>query len=204
MDKFASARTHLRTGGTPANHYLNIMKTRSLSRSVPRLVALALATVAPLWVAGCCAPAHVVSSAGDTAAGAIKGAGRTAASATRTAVKTAASAVGTAGKTVQSGVNAAGKAAKATVGAAADVVTAPFVIFKDTKSARTCRVPWRDGMTLAGALQEAKVNSELVAVKILRGNDGFNPDRSFVLKPGDIIELIAKDGVPALITAGAL
>ncbi|MBM3839142.1 MAG: hypothetical protein FJ398_14480 [Verrucomicrobia bacterium] len=175
------------------------MKTNSLFRFSRAAGGLVVAAT----LCGCCA-SHIVSSAGDTAAGAVKGAGKTAASATRTASKTAASAVGTAGKVVHSGVTAAGQVAKATVGAAADVATAPFVIFRDTKTGKSRRVPCHDGMTLASALKEAGVNAELDSISLVRGADSFRPGGSFALKPGDVIELTAKGGAPALVQAGAL
>ena len=180
------------------------MKTDSLFDSLRAKASLAVGGVGALLLCACAAPAHIVSSAGDTAAGAVKGAGKTAASATRAATKTAASAVGTAGQVVHSGVNVAGGIAKATVGAAADVVTAPFIILKDTKSGKTCRVPWQEGLTLTSALQEAKANAGLSAVKVLRGKEELRASDSFPLKPGDLIELTAKDGGPALMAIGAL
>lgn len=180
------------------------MKTHSFFHSLLAAAALSggIGTVA--FLCACSAPAHIVSSAGDTAAGAVKGAGKTAASATRVATKTAVSAVGTAGKVVHSSVSAAGEITKATVGAAADVVTAPFVIFKDAKTGKSCRVPWREGMTLASAIKEAGATAELDGISVVRGNDNFKPGNSFLLKPGDIVELTAKGGVPALVQAGAL
>ncbi len=180
------------------------MKTHSFFHSLCTHPGLAGAVAGAAWLCACCTPAHVVSSAGDTATSAVKGLGKTAAFATRTATKTAVSAVGAAGKVVHSGVSAASEVTKATVSAAAGVVTAPFVILKDTKSGKSCCVPWREGMTMAAALQEAKVTTELAAVKILRDEDGFGPNKFFVLKPGDVIELTAKGGVPALVAAGAL
>jgi hypothetical protein len=175
------------------------MKTDSLFRSL--WAAGGVAVVATL--SACHAPS-IISSAGDTAAGAVKGAGKTAASATRSASKTAASAVGTAGKVVYSGVSAAGHVAKATVGAAVDVVSAPFVILQDTKTGKSCRVLWREGMTLASALREAGVNGELDSISLVRGADSFRPGDSFALKPGDVVELTAKGGAPVLAHTGAL
>ncbi|MBI2949411.1 MAG: hypothetical protein HYY23_17360 [Verrucomicrobia bacterium] len=180
------------------------MKTNSLIHGLCSGATLTGGIAVVATLCACCAPAHIVSSAGDTAAGAVKGAGKTAASATRAASKTAASAAGTAGKVVHSSVTAAGQVAKATVGAAADVVTAPFVLFKDARTGKSCRVPWHEGMTLVSALKEAGVKTELDTVSLLRGADSFKPGDSFALRPGDVVELTAKGGVPALVQAGAL
>jgi hypothetical protein len=59
-------------------------------------------------------------------------------------------------------------------------------------------------MTLASALKEAGVNAELDTISVLRGNDTFRAGDTFLLKPGDIVELTAKGGMPALVQAGAL
>jgi hypothetical protein len=59
-------------------------------------------------------------------------------------------------------------------------------------------------MTLASALREAGVSAELDTISVLRGGDSFRPGNSFALRPGDIVELTAKGGVPALAQAGAL
>ena len=180
------------------------MKSDSSFVRLSRYASLTAVCASTGWLCACSTPAYVVSSAGDTAAGAVKGAGRTAASATRAAGKTAASAVGTAGKVVHSSVNAAGHVAKAAVEAGADIATAPCVIFKDIKTGKASRVPWREGMTLASAIGEAGISADLDAVSVLRKGRKVRPETSFVLKPGDVIELAAKAGVPALVTAGAL
>lgn len=171
-----------------------------LRQTIPFALALAVSVL----ISGCCASSHLVSSAGNTAVGAVKGAGKTASAATRAAGKVTISVVGTAGEVVHSSVNAAGDVAKATVGAAAGIATAPFVLFKDSATGKTCGIPWRDGMTLAVAMQESKWNAGLTAIKILRGNEAIRPKANLALKSGDVVEVASEKNSLAVAAPGDL
>lgn len=76
--------------------------------------------------------------------------------------------VTTTGKLAASGVNAIGNVGSGGIDAAAKLAQAGMVTFVDVSTGAVVRVPWREGMTLAGAGTAARVDLARRAVDIVR------------------------------------
>ena len=118
------------------------------------LACLVVAGCAPL--AGCLAY-RVVSAPVKVAGAAVVAVGETAGAVVTTTGKVAVSAVRAAGAVGRGGLDAAGRLAQT-----------GMVTFADTASGAVVRVPWTEGLTLAGASQTAKMSVAQRAVDVVR------------------------------------
>lgn len=82
--------------------------------------------------------------------------------------ETAGAVVTTTGKLAVSGVNALGNVGSGGIDAAAKLAQTGMVTFVDVSTGAVVRVPWREGMTLAGAGTAARVELARRAVDIVR------------------------------------
>lgn len=76
--------------------------------------------------------------------------------------------VTTTGKLAVSGVNAIGNVGSGGIDAAAKLAQTGMVTFVDVSTGAVVRVPWREGMTLAGAGTAARIDLARRAVDIVR------------------------------------
>lgn len=82
--------------------------------------------------------------------------------------ETAGAVVTTTGKLAVSGVNAIGNVGSGGIDAAAKLAQTGMVTFVDVSTGAVVRVPWREGMTLAGAGTAARIDLARRAVDIVR------------------------------------
>ncbi len=109
-------------------------------------------------------------------------------------VKVAVGAAEVAGSVAIGTAKMAGSLAGGTLKLVASLARAGAVTFVDVTSDRVTRVPWREGLTLAGASDAAKVRVAQHAVDIVRdgqvvysapnGADGATP-----VAPGDVVRV---------------
>lgn len=106
----------------------------------------------------------------------------------------ATAAVTATGKIAVSAVHATGSITSSGIDAAASLARAGMVTFADTASGTVVRIPWTQGLTLAGASTAAKIRLAQRAVRIVR--DGRQvlaatraPATNLALHSGDVVEL---------------
>ncbi len=108
--------------------------------------------------------------------------------------ETAGTVVKTTGKVAASAVRATGAVADGGVSAAAKLARAGMVTFADVATGSVVRVPWREGLTLAGGAQAARVQVAARAVQVIRAgqlayaarNAGTGP---LPLAAGDVVRI---------------
>lgn len=108
--------------------------------------------------------------------------------------ETAGAVVSTTGKVAVSAVRAAGSVAGGGVEAAGKLAVAGMVTFVDAASGNVVRVPWREGLTLAGAGDAAKLRVAQRAVDVVRAGKVVysTPSASgagATLAAGDVVQL---------------
>lgn len=143
-------------------------------------IALAAAVGAPL---GGCLVYDVVSVPVKLAATTAVVAGEAAGAVVSTTGKVAVSAVRATGSVASGGIESAGRLA-----------VAGMVTFVDVASGSVVRVPWREGLTLAGAGDAAKLRVAQRAVDVVRaGMVVYSTPRASgvgaTLASGDVVEL---------------
>ena len=82
--------------------------------------------------------------------------------------ETAGAVVKTTGKVAVGAVRATGSVADGGITAAAKLARAGMVTFVDVATGAVTRVPWQQGLTLAGGAQAAKVQVATQAVQVIR------------------------------------
>lgn len=108
--------------------------------------------------------------------------------------ETAGAVVTTTGKLAVSGVNAIGNVGSGGIDAAARLAQTGMVTFVDGSTGAVVRVPWREGMTLAGAGTAARLDLARRAVDIVRaGSVIYSAPRATgggaALASGDVVRL---------------
>lgn len=122
-----------------------------------RGVARALGSAVACTLLGGCLAYQVVSAPVKVAGTAVVVVGETAGAVVTTTGKIAVSAVRAAGNAGSSGIDAAGRLAQA-----------GMVTFADTATGTVVRVPWSQGLTLAGASQAANLGLAKRTVDVVR------------------------------------
>jgi hypothetical protein len=82
--------------------------------------------------------------------------------------ETAGTVVKTTGKVAASAVRATGSVADGGISAAAKLARVGMVTFVDVATGSVVRVPWRQGLTLAGGAQAAQVQVAARAIQVIR------------------------------------
>ena len=134
-------------------------------------------------LAGGCIVVHAVTAPVSLAATTVVVAG-----------KTAGAVVSTTGKVATAAVNAGGSVAADSFEGTAKLAHAGMVTFVDASSGTVVRVPWQQGMTLAGASDLAKVRAMEQSVAIVRSGlvvyaATKTPDASVPVSAGDVVRL---------------
>jgi len=110
--------------------------------------------------------------------------------------ETAGAVVKTTGKVVVGAVRATGTVADGGIAAAAKLARAGMVTFVDGATGTVVRVPWTQGLTLAGGAETAKVRMAAQAVQVIRaGRLAYQlaqPKGALPLAAGDVVRLGGK------------
>ncbi|MBC7367058.1 MAG: hypothetical protein H7343_09650 [Undibacterium sp.] len=130
-----------------------------------------------------CVMTNVVTVPVKLAATTVVAVGETAGTVVKTTGRVAASAVRATGAVADGGISAAGKLARA-----------GMVTFVDVATGSVVRVPWRQGLTLAGGAQAARVRVAARAIQVIRAgqlayavkNAGTGP---LPLAAGDVVRI---------------
>lgn len=118
-----------------------------------------------------------------------------AATAVVVAGETAGAVVTTTRKVTVSAINAVGSVGSSGLDSAAKLTEAGMVTFVDAASGTIVRVPWQEGLTLAGAGESAKVSLARRAIDVVRaGRLIFSASQGAKaggaeLSPGDVVRL---------------
>lgn len=152
----------------------------------PGLVAQAALLAALSALAGGCIVVHAVATPVSLAATTVVVAG-----------KTAGAVVTTTGKVASAAVNAGGSVATTAmdgVDSTAKLARTGMVTFVDASNGAIVRVPWQQGMTLAGASDLAKVRALEQSVAIVRSGlvvyaATKTPDATVPVAAGDVVRL---------------
>ncbi|HWA10780.1 MAG TPA: hypothetical protein VG838_15165 [Opitutaceae bacterium] len=147
-----------------------------------RLLGLVLGPAAAGLSAGCLVY-QAVTTPVNLAATTVVAAGRT-----------AGAVVSTTGKVASAAVSSSGSVAADTLEGAAKLAHAGMVTFVDASTGTVVRVPWQEGMTLAGAADAAKVRTAQQSLAILRSGlvvyaATKNPDVTVPVSAGDVVRL---------------
>ena len=107
--------------------------------------------------------------------------------------ETAGAVVKTTGKVVVGAVRATGTVADGGIAAAAKLARAGMVTFVDGATGTVVRVPWTQGLTLAGGAETAKVRMAAQAVQVIRAgrlaHQLSQPKGALPLVEGDVVRL---------------
>jgi hypothetical protein len=104
-------------------------------------------------------------------------------------VKVAAGTASVAGSVAVGTVKAVGSVAGGALELAAGVAQAGAVTFVEVASNKITRVPWRAGLTLAGAGDAAQVRAAERAIDIVRAGQRIEPAADRPLQAGDVVRL---------------
>jgi hypothetical protein len=108
--------------------------------------------------------------------------------------ETAGTVVKTTGKIAGSAVRASGSVADGGITAAAKLARAGMVTFVDVATGSVVRVPWRQGLTLAGSAQVARVQVAARAIQVIRAGQVAYAARNVSTGPlplasGDVVRI---------------
>ncbi len=107
--------------------------------------------------------------------------------------ETAGAVVKTTGKVAAGAVRASGTVADGGIAAAAKLARAGMVTFVDVATGAVVRVPWTQGLTLAGGAEAAKVRLAAQAVQVIRAGQlayqTTQPKVALPLAAGDVVRV---------------
>lgn len=108
--------------------------------------------------------------------------------------ETAGTVVKTTGKVAASAVRAAGAVTDGGISAAAKLARAGMVTFVDGATGAVVRVPWSQGLTLAGGAQAARVRVAARAIQVIRAGQLAYAARNAIAGPvplasGDVVRI---------------
>lgn len=155
------------------------------ARPLPRLAAWILATAAVALHGGCLVYQAVTAP--------IKLAG----TAVVVTAETAGTVITTSGKVIRTVVSSGGSVATQSVESSAQLARRGMVTFADNADGSIVRVPWAQGLTLAGAGEAAQVKVGGRALEIIRnGKLAYEasraPGEKITLRSGDVVRMIGE------------